>query len=414
MKAAIITIGDEILLGQIVNTNAQWIAQQLSSLGIHVYKIITVGDDKQSIQNVLHELDGKTDIAISTGGLGPTKDDITKSTLAEYFRDTLVRHPETEKHVIEMFTRMHFTPTEADLHQALLPSKAEILPNAIGTAPAMWFRRPGFQLISLPGVPQEMKTLMNEQIIPALTERFDLPYIMQRTYVTYGVRESVMSDRLAGFEAGLPEAVSLAYLPNYRRLRLRITVRGKDRKQTSSLLERYAGLLEEALGDISFGYDKFSLEKEIGRIFREKSMSLSVAESFTGGSVMSALTSIPGASKYFKGGIVAYHADVKKDELGVSGKIIDEYSVVSAQTAEAMAEGVRRKFGTDYGIATTGNAGPGKDLTDKSVGEVYLAISSKNGTYSAHRNFGKPREKVIARGTSYLLEMLYKEIRDKK
>ncbi len=411
MKAAVITIGDEILLGQITDTNSQWIAARLSDIGISVERMVSVADKKEEIISVLENLSQRYPLAIVTGGLGPTGDDITKKTLAEFFGDTLVLYPGVEKRIESMFAAMNMQPVAADRQQAMLPSRAEILPNEIGTASGMWFDSGEFQLISLPGVPSEMKELMDKRVIPELTTRFELPHIIRRTWVTYGLRESLMSERLADFERSLPGNVSLAYLPNYRRLRLRLSVRHTGKAAAHESMKHFAAALEKELEGLTFNREEEgAIEEKLGALMTDRGLTLSVAESFTGGHVLSLLTKIPGASRYLKGGVVAYHKEIKTSELSVSRQLIDVHSVVSAEVAEAMAEGIRKKFNTDYGIATTGNAGPTTDDTTWKAGDVFLAISSKSGTYSKYFNLGQPRAKVIERGTSKLLEMLYREI----
>ena len=411
MKAEIITIGDEILIGQILDSNSKWIAQQLNSLGISVYQITSVQDEASHIEKTIKNALLSSDILIITGGLGPTKDDITKKTLARFFDDELVLNKSVEAHVRELFAKMNFRFVDSDLQQAMLPSKAEIIPNEIGTASGMWFVEQGKIVVSLPGVPAEMKNLMLKGVLPKLQQTFQLPYIIHRTLITYGVRESEMAIRLEKFEDKLPDTIKLAYLPNYRRLRLRLTAKGTNKNLLEKQINYAIIELEKLLDDIVVGFDEdYLLEVEIGKLLTDKKQTLATAESCTGGNIAHLLTMIPGASNYFVGSVVSYTAQIKVDELKVSQELIDKYSVVSTEVAEAMALGVQQKFNTDYAIATTGNAGPTTDKTDKSVGDVYIAIASPSGVKSYFFNFGQPREKVIYRSSSKALELLQKEI----
>jgi len=410
MKAEIITIGDEILIGQILDSNSQWIAQQFNTIGISIYQITSVQDDSIHIAKALKIATEQADIIILTGGLGPTKDDITKKTLVTFFNDKLVRNIEVEKKVKTFFAKMNFQFTDSDVQQAMLPSKAEVIPNMIGTASGMWFEQNSTIVVSLPGVPTEMKALISEGVLPKLKSKFNLPYIIHKTLITYGLRESKMAIRLESFENQLPNNISLAYLPNYRRLRLRLTAKGEDKNVLEKELQNQTIKLANELADLTFGYEGFSLEKEIGNTLVDKKQTLATAESFTGGYIASMITSVPGSSQYYKGSIVSYTADLKISELGVSKDLIKTHSVVSAEVAEAMALGIQKKYNTDYAIATTGNAGPTTDNTDKTIGDVYIAIATPKGVKSYFFNLGQPREKVIYRGGSKALELLLKSI----
>ena len=410
MNASLITIGDEILIGQIVDTNSQWIAQQLTTLGISVYQISSVQDDNEHIKKELELALKNSDIIILTGGLGPTKDDLTKTTLTEFFNDSLERNKEVETHIKSIFSKMNFAYVYSDLQQAMLPSKAAVIHNSIGTASGMWFEKNGKIVLSMPGVPTEMKTMMEQVVLPKIQNSFKLPFIFHKTLVTYGIREAEMAIRLEDFEAQLPEEIKLAYLPNYRRLRLRLTAKGTDKAVLENSLRETVGLLMSYLDDVIVGFEDFLLEKEIGLLLTKNKRTLATAESCTGGNIAQLLTSIPGASNYFVGSIVSYTVAIKEQELGVPWDLIAKYSVVSAEVAEAMAVGIQKKFKTDYAIATTGNAGPTTDKTDKSVGTVYIAIATPTGVGSHFFNFGQPREKVIYRATSKALELLHKEI----
>jgi nicotinamide-nucleotide amidase len=410
MKAEIITIGDEILIGQILDSNSKWIAYNLNTIGVSVDQITSAQDDENHINKVLDNAIKNVDIIIITGGLGPTKDDITKKTLTMYFGDELVKNIGVEEHIKSIFSKMNFKYVDSDLLQAMLPSKAQLIKNAIGTASGMWFKKDNKVIVSIPGVPTEMKMMMTNGVLPKLKETFNLPFIIHKTLITYGVREADMAIRLEKFEEQLPDFIKLAYLPNYRRLRLRLTAKGKDKDLLYKYLNEMLSLLMAKLDDVIYGMEGFFLEKEIGVLLKENNQILATAESCTGGNIAHLITMIPGSSNYFKGGVVSYHVDIKKKELGVSEELISKYSVVSAEVAEAMAVGVKRKYVVDYAIATTGNAGPTIDKTDKSIGDVYIAIATPEGVSSFFYNFGQPREKVIMRASSKALELLYKKI----
>jgi nicotinamide-nucleotide amidase len=409
MNCEIITIGDEILIGQITDTNSPWMAQQLNSIGISVIQMTSVMDTETSIVEALRAAFQRVELVLITGGLGPTNDDITKKTLTRFFQDELVLNTSVEMRLRKFFTGLNFPFRESDLQQAFLPSKAHILDNKIGTASGMWFAKEGKIAISLPGVPTEMKHLMLEGVLPKLRQDFKLPFISHKTIITYGMRESDMAIRLADFEAQLPVHIKLAYLPNYGKLRLRLTAKGNDKTQLENQITNQILLLESYLTDIVIGYEDFLLEAEIGNLLTQNHQTVSTAESFTGGNIAHMITMIPGASRYFVGSIVSYTAHLKESELGVSADLIADKSVVSAEVAEAMALGIQKRFQTDFAIATTGNAGPTTDKTDKSVGEVYIGIASPKGVQSHYFNFGQPREKVIKRASSKALELLYKE-----
>ncbi len=410
MNCEIITIGDEILIGQITDTNSPWIAQQLNNIGISVCQMTSVSDTENTIKTALSQAFEKVDLVIITGGLGPTNDDITKKTLTEYFEDHLELNEAIAHHLKEFFGKMNFAFRENDLLQAHLPSKAYILRNDIGTASGMWFKKNGKIAISLPGVPTEMKHLVSDSVMPKLQTEFDLPFILHKTIITYGMRESDMAIRLTDFEAQLPENIKLAYLPNYRKLRLRLTAKGLYKEQLDTSINKQVHLLASYLTDIVVGYEDFLIEEEIGKWMALNHKTLSTAESFTGGNISHLLTMIPGASKYFKGSIVCYNEEVKINELNVKKETINKYSIVSEEVVREMAIGVRNKFNTDFSIATTGNAGPTLDKTNKSVGEIYIGIAHAHGVEVFNFNLGQPREKVILRGSSKALEEFYKII----
>ena len=411
MNAEIITIGDEILIGQITDTNSQWIANELNTIGVSVFQITSIQDKKSHILKALSEAEYNADIIILTGGLGPTKDDVTKHTIAEYFNSSLEINEEIVTHIRQMFERINYEFTELNRLQALLPVKAKILKNSLGTASGMWFEKNGKVFISLPGVPNEMKGLMKKKVLPQLQATFDLPFILHQTLMTYGMGESKVAERIEDWETNLPTFIKLAYLPNYGRLRLRLSAKGTDKGLLEATLNEEIAKLSDLISDILVGIDKgYSLEAEIGLLLNDQEASLAVAESCTGGAISQKITSVPGASSYFIGGLTSYHERIKTELLGVAPAIIEKHSVVSAQVAEAMAKGIQQRYKTDYAIGITGNAGPTKDKTDHSVGTVYIAIASPLGVYVKDYVFGPPRQKVIEKASMKALELLKRSI----
>ena len=411
MHAEIITIGDEILIGQITDTNSKWIAEELNKIGVSVYQITSIQDDKLHILKAVEEAEANADIVILTGGLGPTKDDITKHTLATYFDSELKLNEEVEEHIKELFAKMNYPFTEVNRQQALLPVKCTPLKNNYGTASGMWFEENQKVVISLPGVPNEMKGLMREQVLPRIQKKYTLPFIIHKTVLTYGMGESMVAAKIESWEDALPSFIKLAYLPSYGRLRLRLSAKGNDKLVLENSLEEEISKLYPLIGSIIVGMDETdSIEASIGKLLTDKKQTLATAESCTGGSIATRITSIAGASAYFVGSIVSYTAAIKMKELNVLKALIEKYSVVSGEVAEAMAVGIQQKYKSDYAIATTGNAGPTTDETDKTVGVVFIAIATPNGVYSKEFFYGKPRQKVIERTTNKAFEMLRKEI----
>lgn len=412
MKATIITIGDEILIGQIVDTNSGFIAKSLDRIGVEITEMISISDNKKHILDTFAKLQNKVDVVIVTGGLGPTKDDVTKKTFCEYFDDELVVNPEVLAHVTQLIEGYFKRPiTQMNKDQALVPSTCMILHNQVGTAPGMWMKKENTVFISLPGVPYEMKYLVEEEIIPKIVREYQRPYIIHKTILTYGQGESLVAERIEDWENNLPEFIKLAYLPNPGRVRLRLTARGTDKEQLEKAIEENVKSLDTIIHDIIVGYEENeTIETVIGKLLSKQNKTISTAESFTGGKVASLLSAVPGASAYFKGSVVSYATETKINVLGVSEELIGEYSVVSAQVASAMALNVKKLLNTDYAIATTGNAGPSKGDSDAEIGAVFIALATPNGVIVEEFNFGQPREKVIDRATVKSLEILQKEI----
>ena len=412
MIAEIVSIGDEILIGQIVNTNAVYIAKALNEIGIEVGQITSISDKKSHIVSTLDEAKKRAQVVIMTGGLGPTKDDLTKHTLCAYFSDTLVKNEEILNHIEEMFKKYVPTPiNDENRKQALLPSKARIFKNFVGTASGMWFAQDDTVFISMPGVPFEMKKMVSEQIIPALQEHFVRPYIVHKTLLTYGLGESVIAERIEAWENALPSDIKLAYLPNLGRVRLRLSGKGPLKNDIEKRIADQIETLLPQIQDIFVGYEESTgIEHQIQDRCLAKHITLAVVESCTGGSLASRIAAIPGASGYFKGGVVAYENKVKEQLLGVSPDLISAHGVVSEAVALAMAKGVQEKFNATYGIATTGNAGPTKGDANAPLGTVCIAIVTQDDTFVETFSFGNHRERVIQKSVNKVFELLYKKV----
>ena len=412
MKATIITIGDEILIGQIVDTNSSYIAKALDKIGIATHEMISISDDKTHILDTFKKLQNKVDVVIVTGGLGPTKDDITKKTFCDYFDDTLVENEAVLLHVKGIIEGFYKRPiTQINKEQALVPTKAKVLFNQVGTAPGMWMEKENTVFISLPGVPYEMKYLVDNEVVPALATKFERPYIIHQTIMTYGRGESLIAEEIEEWEDNLPDFIRLAYLPSPGKVRLRLTARGIDQALLQNEIKKQVEMLDLLIHDIIVGYNEDEpIEVVLGRLLTKDNLTLSTAESCTGGKIAALLTEVPGASKYFKGSVVSYASQAKVDVLNISEEILEKYSVVSAEITEVMALSVQQMMKTDFAIATTGNAGPNKGDSDAEIGTVFIAIATPNGVFSEEFNFGQPREKVMDRAVSKALELIYKEI----
>lgn len=412
MRAELISIGDEILIGQIVNTNAVFLAKALNKIGIEITKITSISDNKEAIINALESTYSRSKLVILTGGLGPTKDDITKHTLCAYFNDILVENKEILLHIEEIFKKYVTTPiNDQNRKQALLPSKAKILKNEYGTASGMWFEKNDQAIIALPGVPFEMKALVNDSVLPSLQSHYILPFIYHKTVLTYGLGESAIAERIVEWENNLPKDIKLAYLPSLGRVRLRISGKGDDALLLEKRIDSLIGGLLPLIKDIFVGYEDDSMfEEKIQSKFLSRNLSLAVAESCTGGEIASRLTKIPGASGYFKGGLVVYQTNTKSNMLGISETLIEKHSVVSKSVAELMALNVRKKFNSSIGISTTGNAGPSKGDSDAEVGTVWIAIATNERVYSEKFIFGKNRNRIIGKAVNKALELLFKQL----
>ena len=412
MKATIVTIGDEILIGQIIDTNSGFIAKSLDRIGVQINEMISISDDKQHILDTFKSLQNKVDLVLITGGLGPTKDDITKKTFCEYFDDVLVENKQVLVHVTELIESIFKRPiTQMNRDQAQVPSKCEVLFNKVGTAPGMWMKKENTVYISLPGVPYEMKYIIENEIIPKVVKEYKRPYIIHKTIMTYGQGESLVAERIEEWENNLPEFLKLAYLPAPGRVRLRLSARGTDKEILEKAIEENVKSLTKIIGDIIVGFDENeTIEVVLGRQLTQLGKTISTAESCTGGKIAEVLTSVAGASNYFRGSVVSYATDTKVSVLGVSQNTINEFSVVSSQVATEMAIGIMKLMKTDYAIAITGNAGPSKGDADAEVGTVFIALATSDKLIVEEFNFGQPREKVIDRTVNKAFEMLQKEI----
>lgn len=412
MTAAIITVGDEILIGQIVDTNSGFIAKSLDKIGVDIHEMISIRDNKNHILETFSKLQNQVDLVLITGGLGPTKDDITKHTFCEYFEDQLVRNEEVEKHVIALIEKaMNRPASQMNKDQALVPSKCTVLHNAYGTAPGMWMKKGNTVYISLPGVPYEMKYILDNGIIPKIVNEYKRPYIIHKTILTYGQGESLIAERIEDWENNLPEYIKLAYLPSPGRVRLRLSARGIDKELLEKKINENVFSLNQIIRDIIVGYEEDeTIEVMLGRLLTSNNLTLATAESCTGGKIAQMITSVPGSSNYFKGSVVSYATETKISMLGISPELIKEHSVISFEVAKEMALAIKNRMNTDYAIATTGNAGPSKGEGNSEIGTVFIAIATPNDLIVEEFNFGQPRVKVIDRAVNKAFEMLQKEI----
>ena len=411
MLAEIITIGDEILIGQIVDTNSAWMGTVLNENGIKVYQISSVSDNREHILKALKEASERVDIILITGGLGPTRDDITKHTLCEYFNAKLRLDESVLEDVTALFKKFGRDVTPINRKQAEIPENCIPLHNKNGTAPGMWFEEKGKIYASMPGVPFEMKALITDAVIPRLKKKFTLPVIIHKNVLTQGIGESVLSEKISDWETSLAkEDIKLAYLPSSSMVRLRLSVQGPDAKAMQEKIDRKIKELNEIAGQHIFGYDDETLEGIIGELLKKRKQKVSTAESCTGGYIAHRLTSVAGSSEYFTGAIVSYSYEIKTTELGVSEEVLKTHGAVSQPVVEQMASAVRKKMKTDYSIAASGIAGPGGGTVDKPVGTVWIAIATPTKVFSKCFQFGGNRERNIIVTGLTALNMLRKEI----
>jgi nicotinamide-nucleotide amidase len=412
MEADLITIGDEILIGQVIDTNSAWMAEKLNNKGINVRQITTISDQPEHIIAALHESGRKASVVLVTGGLGPTKDDRTKSALCTFFKTQLIENKEVLDHILELLTSHGVSMNSFNLEQALVPASATILPNKLGTAPGLWFNHEGKIFVFMPGVPFEMKYLMENEVIPGIEKLFNTKSIIHRTVLTQGLAESMLAGIIADWEDRLPESITLAYLPSPQNVRLRLSASGENKKFLLELLEDQIKELEKIIPESIFGYEEDTMAGNVGKLLKEKGMTVSVAESCTGGNIAHFFTLNPGSSEYFKGGIVAYSNELKHSILGVNLKIIEQNGAVSKEVVEAMATAARQILGTNYAIATSGIAGPEGGTTEKPVGTVWIAVAGPDhdSVVSKLYNFANNRERNIIRSSQTALNMLRLEL----
>lgn len=405
VNASIITIGDELLIGQTIDTNSAFIAQELNKIGVWVKRRVAIADDKEAILKTLADEAAESSIIIVTGGLGPTADDITKPTLCEYFNTKLVVDDGALKNVTYIFQRLGRPMIERNAKQAEVPEACTVLPNLRGTAPGMWFEKEKVVYASLPGVPHEMKGLMTNSVIPKIKEQFTLPAVVHRTLLTAGQGESFIAERLLDFEASLPPSIKLAYLPAYGMVRLRLTGKGVDIKTVTHEIEETFKQLKSLVQEWMVIDKDAGLPEAVSDLLKEKKKTLATAESCTGGYIAHLITSLPGSSSIYKGTVVSYANEAKEDLLGVKAETLKEFGAVSEQTVTQMATGVCHLLKTDYAIATSGIMGPDGGSAEKPVGTVWMAVASKSGTVTAqkfHFRFDRSRNIELAANTALL------------
>ncbi len=410
MEATIVTIGDEILIGQIVDTNSVFLSRQLNQAGIVVRERLSIGDDREQILATLRRVMSQSQVVILTGGLGPTKDDITKKTLAELFRSEMRYDESVAAHVEQMLSRRGVAFNALNRGQALVPACCEVLFNRHGTAPGMWFEAAEGVVVSLPGVPFEMEHLMEELVMPRLKQRFALRSIVHRTLITAGLAESILAERIEAWEEALPSYLKLAYLPNPGQVRLRLSAYEVEGEQVALEIEAQFEQLRTLIPQYIIGYETASVEGLVHETLLRRGLSLATAESCTGGAIAASFTAIPGASGYFRGGVVAYQNEVKEQLLGVSERDLQQYGAVSEPVVRQMAEGVRRALKADFGIATSGIAGPTGGTVEKPVGTVWMAVAGPDRIISRCVHCGTDRGQIIKRAAAHVIQMLREEL----
>ncbi len=409
MNAGIIIIGDEILIGQVVDINSSWISREMNKIGFRTETVITVGDDGKSISDAIDRCLEVADVVFMTGGLGPTKDDITKKVICEKFGTELVLNEEVLANVAEMLGRRGIALTENNRGQALVPATATVINNAVGTAPGIMMERNGKLLFSMPGVPFEMRYLMEHEIIPLIKKHYNLKPVFHKTLLLTGIAESILSEKISDWEDSLAKNVKLAYLPAYSSIRLRLSVYEPD-DTTESYINAKVEELKRIVPENIIAYEDIKLEELVGKLLKDRHCTVATAESCTGGKVASLITSVSGSSEYYKGSVVSYCNEVKADVLGVSRADLEKYGAVSNTVAEQMASGVRRLLKTDYAVATTGIAGPTGGSDEKPVGTVWIAVATPTKVVSRKYVFGKDRSINIERFAASALSMLIVEM----
>jgi nicotinamide-nucleotide amidase len=408
MKATIINIGDELLIGQVTNFNASWMAEQLNTIGVDVLRIVVISDKEEEIINAVKDAEQMTDIVLITGGLGPTNDDLTKETLCKYYNLRLVFDESTYKDIEGFFKQRGVSVTETNRQQAEVPENSIVIRNLNGTAPGHWFERNGKVVVATPGVPYEMKTMMTDSIIPMIEKRMTDETIVHKTVLTQGIGESYLADMIEEWENNLPAYIKLAYLPSPGLVKLRLTARGNNRDKLKKEIEKEVLKLQSIIPDNIYGYDTEAFEQIIGKLLTAKGKTLATAESCTGGYLAHCITRVPGSSLYYKGSVIAYSNEIKENILAVRKETLLKNGAVSEETVKEMAENIRMKFNVDYSVAVSGIAGPDGGTTEKPVGLVWIAVSSEKETISQKFQFGNIRMVNIERATVTALNMLRK------
>ncbi|WP_430810913.1 MULTISPECIES: competence/damage-inducible protein A [unclassified Carboxylicivirga] len=411
MHVEIITIGNELLIGQVVDTNSAWMGQQLNDAGFDVLRITSIQDTAAAIERALNEALERVDIVLLTGGLGPTKDDITKQTLARIFDSPLVFHQGAYDNMATYLKGRVKGINKLNEGQAYVPACCEVINNPVGTAPVMWFNRPGKVVVSMPGVPIEMKTAMREAVLPRLKKSYHTGHIIHKTIQVFNVPEAVLAEQLADWEESIPDYISLAYLPNPGKIRLRLSAKTHDRELALRDLDKLTASLHALVGQHIYAEEDKPVHELLGTLLKEKGQSIAVAESCTGGNMAHLITMVAGSSAYFKGGVVAYDNSIKEKVLGVQPDVLEKYGAVSQEVVRQMAEGGRRLMNTDYAIATSGIAGPDGGTKEKPVGTVWIAIAGDFGVRSQCFNFGKMRARNIQRASEAGMIMLLQELK---
>jgi nicotinamide-nucleotide amidase len=410
VEAEIITIGDEILIGQTVDTNSAWMGQRLNDVGVDVDRVVSIRDTKEAIVEALENVKPKTKLVLLTGGLGPTKDDITKYTLQDYFGGDLVFNQEAYDNVERIFKMFKKEVIEVNRLQAMIPSTCIMLLNEMGTAPGMLFERDGVHYVSMPGVPYEMKHLIRTHVLPLIKEKLNPGVVIHRTILTQGLGESFLAEIIKDWQDSLHEEISLAYLPSAGMVKMRLTVKGRDEKFLNELIEDAVAKLLPQIEKYVYGTENDTLESVVGALLKNDNATLSSAESCTGGNIARLLTTIPGSSAYFIGSVVAYHNKVKQNMLDVSENHLKTYGAVSEPVVLQMANGAKEKFGTDYAVATSGIAGPDGGTKDKPVGTIWIAVAGPKRTITRKFNFGNNRLRNIQKTSFMALNMLREEL----
>jgi len=406
IKAEILTIGDEILYGQITDTNSQWISSELDKIGIKIIRKTAIGDQESEIISTFKEAENRAEIIIITGGLGPTHDDLTKACLAKYFDCELVLNQEALDELTTLFTKFGREVNETNRQQAYLPEKCHKISNKVGTAPGMWFDKGSKVFVSMPGVPIEMKKMMTDSVIPRLREKFNTPVIIHKFIKTIGIGESWLSDKLINWEKALPDHIKLAYLPSLGQVRLRLTGKGSNEDNLEDEIEQEVDKLKKVASKYIYGYNDDTIENAVGQLLLKNKKTIATAESCTGGHLAHRITSIPGSSNYFQGGVIPYNNDIKEDLLAVKHDTLLNHGAVSKETVEEMANNVRTMFNADIGVACSGIAGPSGGTKEKPVGTIWIALKDEQGTISKMLTFGNDRMINIQLTTLALLNLI--------